>query len=46
LLLPLLAWARIKTRNHTLLQTALGTLLGVATILALYVIFKYIIKYG
>jgi hypothetical protein len=46
LLLPLLAWARIKTRNHTLLQTILGTLLGAITILVLYAIFKYIFRYA
>jgi hypothetical protein len=44
LLLPVLAWARIKTKNHTLLQTILGTLVGSLTILAIYVIVKYIIK--
>jgi len=44
LLLPVLAWARIKTKNHTLLQTILGTLVGSLTILAIYVIVKYIFK--
>jgi len=44
LLLPMLAWARIKTKNHTVLQTILGTLVGTLTTIAIYVIVKYIIK--
>jgi membrane-associated phospholipid phosphatase len=44
LLLPVMAWARIKTKNHTLLQTVLGTLVGVLTTIAIYVIVKYIAK--
>jgi hypothetical protein len=46
LLLPVVAWARIKTKNHTLFQTILGALLGAVTILVLYVIFKYILGYA
>jgi hypothetical protein len=42
LLLPVLAWARIKTKNHTVLQTILGTLVGTLTTLAIYVIVKYV----
>jgi hypothetical protein len=42
--LPVLAWARIKTKNHTLLQTILGTMVGVLTTLLIYVIVKYITK--
>jgi hypothetical protein len=45
-LLPVLIWARIKTKNHTLLQTLLGTLIGAGTIIGIYVIFKYILKYA
>jgi len=44
-LIPLLAWARIKTKNHTLFQTVLGTLVGALTTIVIYVIFKYIGKY-
>lgn len=43
LLIPLVAWSRIKTKNHTKKQTLLGTLLGVLTTLVVYVIFKYIV---
>ncbi len=45
LLIPLLSWARIKTKNHTFVQTILGTLVGSITIITLYVIFKYILGY-
>jgi hypothetical protein len=45
LLIPLLIWARIKTKNHTLMQTILGTILGSVTIITIYVIFKYILHY-
>lgn len=45
LLIPILIWARIKTKNHTLLQTMLGILLGTLTTLAVYAIFKYILGY-
>lgn len=43
LLIPLLAWARIKTRNHTKQQTIIGAIVGMAIILVSYVIFEYII---
>ena len=43
ILIPMLIWARIKTKNHTLIQTILGTILGSAIIITIYVIFKYII---
>jgi hypothetical protein len=45
LLLPVVAWARIKTKNHTLFQTILGAVLGTVTILTIYVIFKYVLRY-
>lgn len=41
--IPLVAWARIKTKNHTKKQTVIGAVLGVLTTLVVYVIFKYII---
>lgn len=43
LLIPLVAWARIITKNHTKKQTILGATLGVLITLIVYVIFKYII---
>jgi membrane-associated phospholipid phosphatase len=43
LLIPLVAWARIKTRNHTKQQTIIGAIVGIAIILVSYVIFEYII---
>lgn len=43
-LLPLLVWARIKTKNHTLLQTVLGSIVGVLTTIVFYVIVKYIAR--
>ena len=45
LLIPLLIWARIKTKNHTLFQTILGVELGAGIIIVIYVIFKYILGY-
>ncbi len=44
LLLPLVAWARIKTKNHTLFQTILGSCIGILTTIIFYVIVKNIIK--
>ena len=41
--IPLVAWARIKTKNHTKRQTVIGGALGILTTLVVYVIFKYII---
>jgi len=43
-LLPLLAWARIKTKNHTLSQTILGSIIGILTTVIIYVIVKYIVR--
>jgi hypothetical protein len=43
LLIPLVAWARIVTRNHSKRQTIIGGTLGILTTLVIYVIFKYII---
>lgn len=43
LLIPLVAWARIKTHNHTKQQTIIGAIIGMAIILVSYVIFEYII---
>ena len=41
-LLPLLAWARIKTKNHTLLQVVLGSVVGILTTIIIYVIVNII----
>jgi len=46
LLTPVIAWARIRTKNHTRKQTILGACLGIVTTVVFYVIFKYILKYG
>jgi hypothetical protein len=42
ILVPILAWSRMETKNHTLFQTVLGTMVGVLTTISIYVIFKYI----
>ena len=44
ILLPLLAWARIKTKNHTLLQTIFGSAIGILTTIVIYVIVKYTVR--
>lgn len=43
LLIPIVAWARIRTRNHTEKQTIIGGTLGILITLVVYVIFKYIV---
>lgn len=40
ILLPLLAWARIKTREHTPLETIIGSILGIVITLVVYAISK------
>lgn len=40
LLIPLLAWARIKTKEHTFTETAIGTILGLVLTLSIYFISK------
>lgn len=40
---PLVAWSRIKTHNHTKRQTLIGGVMGILITLIVYVIFKYII---
>jgi hypothetical protein len=42
-LIPLVAWARIKTHNHTKRQTIIGAMMGILITLIIYVIFKFII---
>ena len=39
-LIPLLAWARVKTKEHTPLETVIGSILGVVITLAVYTISK------
>lgn len=39
-LLPLLAWARIKTKEHTLLETVIGSILGIVITLIVYAVTK------
>lgn len=36
LLIPILAWARIKTKEHTLAETVIGTILGLVLTLIVY----------
>jgi len=43
ILVPLVAWARIKTHNHTKSQTVIGASMGILITLIVYVIFKYIV---
>jgi len=43
LLIPLVAWARIKTHNHTIQEVVVGGTLGVSLTLFFYFVFKYII---
>ncbi|OGH06565.1 MAG: hypothetical protein A2171_02855 [Candidatus Levybacteria bacterium RBG_13_35_9] len=40
LLVPLVAWARIKTRNHSLYQTIAGAVFSLLLTLVIYIIFK------
>jgi len=37
-LVPLLAWSRVKTKEHTVLETIIGSLLGAALVLIVYTI--------
>ena len=39
-LIPLLAWSRVKTKEHTALETIIGSILGVALTLIVYTISK------
>ncbi len=38
LLIPLLSWARVKTNEHTPLETAVGSVLGVLLTVVIYII--------
>jgi hypothetical protein len=40
LLIPLLAWARIKTREHLPIETVVGSLLGIVITLIVYLVTK------
>jgi hypothetical protein len=39
-LIPLLAWARVKMKEHTPLETIIGTILGIVLTLVVYLISK------
>jgi hypothetical protein len=39
-LIPLLAWARIKTKEHSLIETIIGCILGIVITLIVYLISK------
>ena len=40
MLLPLLAWARVKTKEHTPLETIIGSVLGIVITLVVYAVSK------
>lgn len=40
-LIPVLAWSRIKLKEHTLPETVIGTILGIMITLTVYLITKY-----
>ncbi|MDO8582940.1 MAG: hypothetical protein Q7R51_00230 [bacterium] len=39
-LIPLLIWARVKTREHTFMETVIGTILGIVITLIVYFVSK------
>ncbi len=39
-LIPLLAWSRVKTKKHTLMETIIGSILGIVIILIVYIVSK------
>lgn len=39
-LIPLLAWSRVKTKKHSLLETVVGSILGIVITLIMYLIIK------
>lgn len=42
LLIPVIAWARVKTKNHTVSETLWGALVGFIITLIAYIVVKYI----
>jgi hypothetical protein len=40
LFLPLLAWSRVKMKEHTLLETIIGSILGIVITLVVYLVTK------
>jgi len=47
ILIPLLAWARIKTKEHTPTETIIGSILGVVITLIVYAVSKqFLFAYG
>lgn len=43
LLIPLVAWSRIKLKRHTLTETIVGTILGLIIVIVLYYVVNYLI---
>jgi membrane-associated phospholipid phosphatase len=41
---PLVAWSRIILKRHKLLETIVGTVLGIFIVIALYLVVKYILQ--
>jgi len=39
-LIPLLAWSRVKTKEHTLMETVVGSILGIVITLIVYIVSK------
>lgn len=46
LLIPLIAWARVTVRRHTVSETIVGALTGSLLTLAVYAIIKYLFHYS
>ncbi len=43
ILIPLVAWSRIKLKRHSLTETIVGTILGLVIVIVLYYIVNYLI---
>ena len=43
LLIPLVAWSRVKIHRHTIREVAIGAIVGSALTLLMYFVFKYMI---
>ena len=43
ILIPVIAWSRIKTKNHTPKETFVGFVLGVVIMVLIYSLFRYIV---
>jgi hypothetical protein len=41
--IPVIAWARIKTKRHTMREAIVGAVIGTVLILFMYIVVKYIL---